>query len=208
MDIEKPAYEIRITTNWTDDQVIINKCVLPQNGNSYILAKEKGSETNKEHFHLLLYSDEKTDTIRKRIGRNYPGNERHSMKKCKSDTVYLRYIHKEYTEDNLNILTNLEVNHQHWKDEWSKNQTIAKCRNKDTQSIVEELLSYEKSNPTIIDTYYSDVIKVFIKHNGLFPNKVYFNQVIRTVQYHTGKLNACNAYNFLWESIPIPLEPN
>lgn len=207
MDKEKPAYEIRITS-W-DTEHIINKCVLPDNGNSYVLAKEIGSETNKEHCHILLYSDEKTDTIRKRISRNYPGNKNHSMKQCKSDSVYLRYIHKEYTEDNLNILTNLEINHRHWKDEWEKNKTsIGKCRNKDTQTIIETLVSYCGDNPIMADTYYDDVIKIFIKHNGLFPNKVYFNQVMRTVQYHTKKLNTCDAYSFLWESIPSPLEPN
>lgn len=207
MDIETPAYEVRVTT--TDFEHVINKCILPNNGNLYLLAKEVGSKTGKDHCHILLFSDEKYDTIRKRFGRNYPGNEKHSMKKCKSDTVYLRYIHKEYTEDNHNILTNIDgVNHQYWHDEWEKNKSIPKCRNKDTQSIVENLLNYLSENPIAPENHYENMVGIFIKHNGLFPNKVYFNQVMRTVFWHAGKLRAGDAYNFLWEDIPIPQEPS
>jgi len=189
--MEEPTeWEVRINS-WNID-LIKNSFIQNER---YIMCKELGKKNKNEHVHIILFSNTNYATLKKRLQRNFPGKNVFSFpekNKVRDLFKFLKYIHKDYCEENDNIFSNMLISHekQYWKNLWEKDAKQAKCRNKDTENIINEILEEFKDKD--LDIFGDDnkiIFKIFIKHNGLIPHKTYWNQTMRTVAFHRGALD-------------------
>jgi len=191
-------FEIRITS-W-DIENIINKIILKD---KYILCKELGKENKNEHVHILLFTECSLQTLQQRLKRNFP--KKYKISTVKDTFKYIKYIHKDFSEENQNIITNILMKHEHyyWKNLWDKDgDNLIKCRNKDTQNIVLEIIkTFDNKKMELNENNLKIIFNIFIKHNGLIPHKTYWNQVIRTVMFKRNTLDVCNTFSLLQEGV-------
>lgn len=194
--------EIRITS-WDINEIK----TLFNDSDSYIIAKEIGKENLNKHVHIYLETLTKMETFRSRLKSKYKGI--YKMSKINNHDKYLKYIAKDWSVDNPWIQHNMNEDAEEWQRFWLEDgeHLIVKGRNKLTNKIIDIIMKFEND-----DDLLRKIANTCMSINGMWPHKVYFNQVVNTymakcVWTDDQQDEVCSKMRDYYEITPTP-EPN